>query len=344
MDLSTTYMGLKLKHPIVPSASPLSNSLDKIKLLEEAGASAIVMYSLFEEQIEHEANLLGHYLQQGAHSYAEALTYFPDFDTYNVEPDAYVNLIRRAKESVDIPIIGSLNGTSPGGWLKYARHIEQAGADGLELNLYYLPTHTRVTGGHVEQRYVDVLRELKRTVKIPIAMKLTPYLSAPGDMVRRLAEAGADSVVLFNRFYQPDFDLDSLNVTPHLVLSSFYAIRLPLRWIAILYGRVNIDFGLTTGVHTHREVLKGLMAGAKVTMMASALMLNGADHIGVVLQNMCDWMEEHEYESVTQMRGSMSQLRVADPDAFERANYMKVLDSWHAPVLRERAKVIAAEE
>lgn len=344
MDLTTTYMGLKLKHPIVPSASPLSNSLDKIKLLEEAGASAVVMYSLFEEQIEHEANLLGHYMQQGAHSYSEAMTYFPDIDTYNVGPDEYVDLIRRAKESVDIPIIGSLNGVSAGGWLEYARHIEQAGADGLEINMYYTPTDCDMRSDQVEQRYIDILCDVKRAVKIPVAMKMSPFFSAPAYVAKRLATSGADALALFNRFYQPDFDLDSLNVTPHLVLSSFYEIRLPLRWIAILYGRINTDFALTTGVHTHREVLKGLMAGANVTMMASALMLNGADHIGVVLQNMRDWMEAHEYESVAQMRGSMSQLHVADPDAFERANYMKVLDSWHAPVLRERAKAIATND
>lgn len=332
MDLTTHYLGFKLKHPLVPSASPLSATVDRVRRLEDAGAAAIVLPSLFEEQIEGESQLLHHYLDYGTDSFAEALSYFPPKNNYYVGTETYLNLIRRSKESVDVPIIASLNGISPGGWTTYARQIEEAGADALELNIYYVATDITQSGEQVEQMYADVVQQIRQQVKIPLAVKLGPHFSSFGNVAMRLARAGADGLVLFNRFYQPDFDLENLEVTPHLVLSNSDALRLPLRWIAILYGRVPVDFALTSGVHSHEDVLKGLMAGAKVTMLASALLQNGTGRIGDLLDSLTHWMEEHEYESVAQMQGSMSQLKVADPAAFERANYVKVLQSWrHDP-------------
>jgi len=328
MDLTTTYMGIDLKNPIVPSASPLSEDLDNIRRMEDAGAAAVVMYSLFEEQITLESHQLDHYLSYGVESFAEALSYFPDMETYKVGPDDYLNRIRQAKESVDIPIVGSLNGVSTGGWIDYARKIEAAGADALELNVYYIPTDLNMTGVEVEQMYLDVLRDVKKVVSIPVALKLSPFFSATANMAHQLAEAGADALVLFNRFYQPDFDLENLEVVPRLVLSSTYELTLPLRWVAILYGRVPVDFAITSGVHSVEEVLKGLMAGAKVTMMASELLKNGIPRIDQILDGMVQWMEEYEYESVAQMQGSMSQQSVGEPAAFARANYMKTLASW----------------
>jgi dihydroorotate dehydrogenase (fumarate) len=330
MDLSTNYLGLRLKHPVMPSASPLSQTLDSIRRLEDAGAAAIVMYSLFEEEIEGESHILDHYLNFGTDSTAEALSYFPDLQRYNVGPDAYIRLIQNAKSAVDIPIIGSLNGTSTGGWVDYARHIENAGADALELNIYYVATDVHTSSTVVEERYLDVVRAVKSQVTIPVAVKLGPYFSSFANMAQRLADAGADALVLFNRFYQPDLDLEQLRVVPNLVLSSRNELRLPLRWLAILHGRVPIDLALTSGVHSHEDVLKGLMAGAKVTMMASELLRNGIYRIEETVNALREWMEEHEYESVAQMQGSMSQKNVAEPDAFERANYMKVLQSWRA--------------
>ena len=332
MDLTTRYMGLDLTHPVVPSASPLSQSLDGIRQLEDAGASAIVMYSLFEEQIEGESHLLDHYLSYGANSFSEALSYFPEMDSYNVGPHEYLDLISKAKRATQIPIIASLNGVSTGGWIEYARLIEEAGADGLEFNVYYIPTDPNMSAADVEQMYLDVVHDVKKNVTIPVAIKTGPFFSAFAHMAMRFAKAGADALVVFNRFYQPDFDLDELSVTPNLMLSSSQELRLPLRWVAILHGRVPIDFAITSGVHSHQDVLKGLMAGAKVTMMASELLRNGVNRIGEVVEEMKRWMEEHEYESVAQMQGSMSQQNVEEPAAFERANYMKVLQSWqHDP-------------
>ncbi len=328
VDLSTTYLGLKLKHPVVPSASPLSDGLAKVKRLEDAGASAIVMYSLFEEQIVGESHLLDHYLSHGAESFAEALDYFPEMDNYNVGPHGYLELISAAKAATEIPIIGSLNGVSTGGWVEYARMIQEAGASALELNIYYIPTDPAMPGAEVEQMYLDVVRDVKSNVTIPLAVKVGPYFSSFANMAMKLAREGADGLVVFNRFYQPDFDLENLEVVPNLMLSSPWELRLPLRWISILYGMVPIDMAVTSGVHTYQDVLKGLMAGAKVTMMASELLRNGAERIGTIVQEMTQWMEEHEYESVRQMQGSMSQKNVAEPAAFERANYMKVLHSW----------------
>lgn len=329
MNLTTTYLGLPLKNPIVASASPLSETLEGICKLEDAGASAVVMYSLFEEQITWQSRQLDHYLSYGIESFAEALNYFPDLRHYHVGPEGYLNLIQRAKMAVDIPIIGSLNGVSTGGWIDYARKIQEAGADALELNVYYIPTDIGMTGVEVEQMYLDVTRDVKNSVTIPVAVKLSPYFSATANMASRLAETGADGLVLFNRFYQPDFDLENLEVVPHLVLSNSNELRLPLRWVAILYGRVPVDFAITSGVHTHEDVLKSMMAGAKVTMLASELLRNGLGRINEIVTEVARWMEEYEYVSLEQMQGSMSQLYVAEPSVFERANYMKVLHSWH---------------
>jgi dihydroorotate dehydrogenase (fumarate) len=328
IDLTTQYLGLKLRHPVVPSASPLSDSLDKIKQLEDAGAAAVVMYSLFEEQIVGESHLLDHYLSYGVDSFAEALDYFPEMDNYNVGPYAYLDLIRRAKESVAIPVIGSLNGVSTGGWVEYARMIEEAGADALELNIYSIPTDPALTGAEVEQMYLEVVRDVKAQSSIPLAVKVGPFFSSFANMAMRLAQAGADGLVVFNRFYQPDFDLERLEVVPNLTLSSAWELRLPLRWVSILHGRVPVDFAVTSGVHTYEDVLKAVMAGAGVTMMASELLRNGVQRIGLIVQEIERWLEVHEYHSLGQARGSMSQQNVAEPAAFERANYMKVLHSW----------------
>ncbi len=328
MDLTTTYMGLKLKHPIVPSASPLSRNLDSIRRLEDAGAPAIVMYSLFEEQINYESRVLDHYLSYGAESYAEAASYYPDLAHYNIGPDEYLNLVSRAKAATHIPIIGSLNGVSTGGWVDYAQRIQEAGADGLELNLYYIATDLLRSGAEVEQMYLDVVRDVKKSVTIPVAVKPSPFFSATANMAYRLAAQGANALVLFNRFYQPDFDLDRLEVVPHLVLSTSNELRLPLRWVAILHGRVPMDLAITTGVHNTGDVLKALMAGAKIAMMASELLEHGVERINQILDGMTRWMEEREYESVSQMIGSLSQVNLAQPAVIERANYMKVLQSW----------------
>lgn len=328
MNLSTTYLGLKLKNPIVPSASPLSRTLDSMKRLEDAGAAAIVVYSLFEEQIAHEAAELDHYLSYGTESFAEALTYFPEADEYNLGPEEYIKLLHDAKRSLGIPVIGSLNGISTGGWIEYAKKIEETGADALELNVYYIPTDPKLTSQDVEDRYLEVLHAVKRAVKIPVAMKLSPYFSSMANMAQRLDNAGADGLVLFNRFYQPDIDLETLEVKPNVILSSPQALRLPLRWIAILYGRLKASLAATSGVHTAQDVVKLLMAGADVTMMCSSLLIHGPQHIQQVLSDLDQWMLEHEYTSIKQMKGSMSQRAVADPAAFERANYMKALNQY----------------
>ncbi len=328
IDLSTRYLGLDLAHPVVPSASPLSQTLDGIRRMEDAGASAVVMYSLFEEQITHESLSIDHYMTYGAESFAEALSYFPEPEDYNVGPEGYLELIRDAKASVDIPIIGSLNGASPGGWTHYAKMIQEAGADALELNIYHVATDPSMTGEDVERLYLDVLRDVREMVNIPLAVKLSPYFSSMAHMSQRLVRTGADGLVLFNRFYQPDFDLESLEVGPHLVLSDSDELRLPLRWIAILYGRVQADFALTSGVHTHLDVLKGVMAGANVTMLASELLKSGIWRITDIVEDIKAWMTEREYASIAQMRGSMSQQHVGDPAAFERANYMRTLQSF----------------
>ena len=328
MNLTTNYLGMVLKNPIVASSSPLSHTVDSIRRLEDASAAAVVMYSLFEEQVGFDSYYIDYHLTQGIDSYAEAISYFPDMQSYNVGPDEYLNLIRRAKEAVDIPIVGSLNGTSVGGWTDYATLIEDAGADALELNIYYLPANTDITGIEVESLYLDILSAVREAVNIPVAVKLSPFFSSIANMASRLSDHGADGLVLFNRFYQPDFDLENLEVAPRLVLSNSDDLRLPLRWVAILYGRLSTDLAITSGIHTSQDVIKGLMAGAKVTMMASELLQKGIPRIGQVLNELVNWLNEHEYESVMQMIGAMSQKHCAEPAAFERANYMKMLQSY----------------
>jgi dihydroorotate dehydrogenase (fumarate) len=307
---------------------PLSNSIGKIRALEDAGASAIVMYSLFEEEILHESQELDHYLTYGSYSFAEALTYFPEADEYALGPDGYLEHLRKAKQAVGIPVIGSLNGVSTGGWIKYAKAIEQAGADALELNVYYSPTDLNRPGIEVEQMYVNVLKDVKRSVKIPVAIKLGPFFSNMAHMAKRLSQAAADGLVLFNRFYQPDMDLEQLEVVPNILLSTPQAMRLPLRWIAILYGQVETSLAATGGIHKAEDALKMIMAGADATMLCSVLLKQGVGQIREIEKGMVQWMEEHEYESVEQMRGSMSQKACPHPSAFERANYMKALKSY----------------
>jgi dihydroorotate dehydrogenase (fumarate) len=328
MDLTTSYMGLKLKNPIVPSASPLSEKVDMVKALEDAGASAIVVYSLFEEQITHEANALDFYLSQTGESYAEALSYFPQTSDFKLGPDEYLNHISKLKQAVDIPIIGSLNGVSVGGWMKYALNIQEAGADGLELNVYYIPTDYNLPGSQVEQIYVNNLKAVKENITIPVAVKLSPYFSSMANLARKLDEAGASALVMFNRFYQPDFDLETLEVVPNLTLSSKWELRLPLRWLAILFGKVKASLAATSGVQDYEDVLKVIMAGGDVAMMCSELLRHGPGRIPQILKGLENWMEEKEYVSIEQMKGSMSQKSVAEPAAFERANYMKTLQSF----------------
>jgi dihydroorotate dehydrogenase (fumarate) len=329
MNLTTTYLGMTLQHPIVASASPLSHTPDGIQKLEAAGASAVVMYSLFEEQMGQRLKLAQKYVTHPDQvDYAEIANLFPNPNDYAVRPEVYVDQIRVAKDRVDIPIIGSLNVTSTGEWLEYAHWIEQAGANALELNVYYVPTQTRIAGRDVEQRLVDVLVAVKDRVHIPIAMKLTPYLSSPADVARNLAEHGAEGLVLFNRFYQPDIDLETMQVVPRVSLSTSDELRLPLRWAAILYKRIRADLAISTGVHTHEDVLKGLMAGAKVTMMASALLRSGPGHIKGVLRDLNRWLDKRGYEDLTALQGCMSQMDVNVPEAAERAGYIKTLNSW----------------
>lgn len=328
MDMKSTYMGLPLKNPVVVGSSPLSDDIDQLKALEDQGAAAVVTHSLFEEQIRHEARELAHHLEQGTESFAEALSYFPEPEEYRVGPEEYVENISRAKEALDIPVIGSLNGVTVGGWIEYAKKIEQAGADALELNVYYLATEPEQTSQAVEQLYVDILTEVRKNVGIPVAVKLGPFFSSIANMASRLDQAGADGLVLFNRFYQPDLDLEELAVVPNLVLSNSDELRLPLRWVAILYGRVKASLALTSGVHTGSDAVKAVMAGADVAMMTSAILKQGPKHVAKVLKEMKAWMEEKEYESVSQMKGSLSQKSCPNPAAFERANYMKVLQSY----------------
>jgi len=332
MDISTTYMGMNLRSPLVASASPLSESVDNIRRMEDAGVGAVVLFSLFEEQIRHEREMLHHYMTEGTDSFAEALTHFPEPETYHAGPDQYLELIRKAKAAVKIPIIASLNGVSIGGWIRFARKMQAAGADALELNIYYIPTDMTLSGYQVEQTYIEILQAVKKAVDIPVAVKLSPYFSNMANMALQLENAGANALVLFNRFYQPDIDVETLDVRPNVILSTPQAMRLPLTWIAILYKRILIDMAATSGIHSGKDAIKMILAGANVTMMASALLKNGIDHVRVVEQQLRGWMEQHEYESVKQMRGSVSQMHAEDPSAFERAQYMRALTTYRPTV------------
>jgi len=332
MDLTTTYLGLRLRTPLVPSASPLSERIDNIRQMEDMGAAAVVLYSLFEEELVQDQWALQRHMEDHTDTFAEALSFFPAPALLTVGPDAYLNHIRQAKEAVDIPIIASLNGSSLGGWTAFARQIEQAGADALELNVYTIPTDLDQPGVAVEQMYLEILRAVKAAVQIPVAIKLSPFFSSMAGMARQLDQAGADGLVLFNRFYQPDIDLETLDVWPHVLLSTPQDMRLPLRWISILYGRIDADLAATGGVHDAVDVVKLLMVGARVTMMASALLRHGIPYLRLVEQRLVHWLETHEYESVRQMQGSLSQRHAPDPGAFERAQYLRALRTYRLPV------------
>lgn len=328
MDLTTNYLGLQLRSPLVISASPLSEDVDNIRHMEDAGASAVVLYSLFEEQLRQDRLELNQNLQQGTESFAESLTYFPDAGKYHLGPEEYLKHIAAAKKATHIPIIASLNGSSVGGWTDYARQIQQAGADALELNIYYIPTDPDLPGEVVEDTYINILKAVKANVSIPVAVKLSPFFSNFANMARRLDQAGANGLVLFNRFYQPDIELESLEVRPNILLSTPMAARLPLRWIALLYGRVQASLAATSGIHRGSDALKMLLAGADVTMLCSTLLRHGIPQIALIERDLKAWLEEHEYESVQQLKGSLSQKNCAEPAAFERAQYMKALTGY----------------
>jgi len=334
IDLSTDYLGMKLRTPLVPSASPLSQEIGTIRRLEDAGASAVVLYSLFEEQLRQEMVELDHPLSAATESFPEALSFFPHASEFRLGPEGYLEHIRKAKEAVNIPVIASLNGATVSGWAKFAKQIEQAGADALECNVYYVPTDADLKAADVEQLYIDIVWAVKSAVSIPVAVKLSPFFSNLANMAKRLDDAGADGLVLFNRFYQPDIDLDELEVRPNVLLSTPQALRLPLTWIGILYGRLQASLAASSGVHDPQDAIKLLMVGANVTMLCSALLRNGVNHIRHMERGITEWMEKHEYESVQQMQGSMSQVRCPDPSAFERAQYMRAVKSLQHVLLR----------
>ena len=331
VDLRTRYLGLDLAHPVVASAGPLSKSLDGIRALEDAGAAAIVLFSLFEEQIQHENEAFDHLSKMGSESFAESLSYFPAVGQDPVGPEHYLELIRCAREAVDVPVIASLNGRTDHGWTSFARLMAEAGADAIELNVFSLPTDPAISAREVEQRSVDLVTAVRRTVTIPVAVKLSPFFSAPGEMATRLVAAGADGLALFNRFYQPDFDLERLEVEPSLELSRPSEIRLPLLWIALLHGRLHASLAATTGVDSATEVVKYLLAGADVVMTTSALLRHGVEHLRTLVSGLSEWLERRECTSVAQIRGSMSLRKVANPEAFERANYVRILQSYRSP-------------
>ena len=328
MDLTTTYMGLKLKSPLVPSASPLTEDVSNIKKMEDAGAGAVVLHSLFEEQLRLESIELDHHLNQGTESFAEALSYFPEPKEFRLGPEEYLKLIESAKQAVKIPIIASLNGSTVGGWTDFAKKMQQAGADAIELNIYSIPTDMSQTGAELEKLNLDIVKSVRAAVTVPVAVKLSPYFTNFANMAKQLDEAGANGLVLFNRFYQPDIDLESLEVTPNVLLSTPMASRLPLRWIAILYGKVKAGLAATSGVYRGTDALKMLMAGADITMLCSVILRRGVGYMSIIEQEMVSWMEEHEYESVQQLKGSMSQKNCPEPTAFERAQYMRALTSY----------------
>jgi dihydroorotate dehydrogenase (fumarate) len=327
-DLRTTYLGLPLPHPVLASAGPLSHDLDGIRRLEDGGAAAVVLFSLFEEQIRWENEALSRLTAIGAESTGEASSYFPPVADFVAGPDSYLELLRRARQAVSVPIVASLNGVTPTGWVDYARLMHEAGASAIELNVFYIPADPSDTGRDVEQRYEDIVSAVSRAVPVPVSVKLSPFFSAMGDMARRLVASGARGLVLFNRFYQPDIDLDRLEVAPTIELSTPAEIRLPLLWLAVLHGRVDASLAATTGVHTYAEVAKYLLAGADAVMTTSALLKHGPGHVRTLVDGLTAWLDRKGFESVAQIKGSMSQRHVADPSAFERANYVKVLHSW----------------
>jgi len=331
MDLTTTYLGLNLKSPlIVGAAAPLTEDLDNLKRMEDAGAAAVVLHSLFEEQIRGERLELHHHSEFGTHSFAEALTYFPEPDIFHVGTDEYLNHIRQAKEQTNLPIIASLNGSSMGGWTNYAQQIQEAGADALELNIYAVPTELNTDSNTIEAGYLEVVQAVRSAVNIPLAVKLSPYFTSLGHMAKQLADSGANGLVLFNRFYQPDINIEELEVEPHVLLSTPQDMRLPMRWIAILYGRVQADLVATGGVHKASDVLRMLMAGARATELVSVLLRHGIEHLHSIEVNLINWLEDHEYQSIRQLQGSMSQIHCPDPTEFERAQYMKAVQSYKA--------------
>lgn len=326
MKLETTYLGLKLRSPIVVSANTLSKDLDNILMMEDAGAGAVVMFSMFEEQIRREEQRYLNIIKATTNVFAEASDYFPGIDEYYVATSQYIETLRIAKERLKIPIIGSLNGITPEGWINYAKQLEQAGADALEINIFYIPADIRLTGTEVEKRYLDIIRMVKQTVKIPLAVKLNPYFSAMGQTALNMQEAGAAGLVLFNRFYQPDYDIQSLQVVHDLQYSNASEIRLPLLWIAILSGQLKVSLAATTGVQTAVEVIKYLLAGADVAMTASALYKKGIPYIKTMERELLQWMDKMGFESLDAFRGSMNQVNISDPTAYERANYIKILE------------------
>ena len=328
IDLSTTYLGLKLKNPLVASASPMCAEVGNVRRIEDAGAAAVVLHSLFEEQIELESDELDRFMTAGSELSAESVTHLPELVRPVMGPEQYLAHVAKCKQAVKIPIVASLNGTTRGGWLGYAKQMEQAGADALELNIYYIPVDPGVSGEQVEQRYVDLVKAIKAEVHIPVAVKLGPYFSSLGNMAKKLDDAGADGLVLFNRFYQPDYDLEALEVVPNLILSNSHELLLRLHWVAVIYGNVKADLALTGGVHSATDVVKSMMAGARVAMMTSALLKRGITFLDTIATELLIWMGEHQYDSIKQMQGSMSRNSVPQPGAFERANYMKVLSSY----------------
>ena len=332
MNLKTNYLGLALRTPLVPSASPLSERLDNIKRMEDAGAAAVVMHSLFEEHLSFERHQYLHHLSEETDGYAEALAYSPEMHQLAVGPESYLDEIVAAKAAVSIPIIASLNGATIGGWTDYARRIQEAGADALELNIYWIPTDPEVTGADVETRYLEIVSQVKRVISIPVAVKMSPFFSNFASMAKQLVEKGANGLVLFNRFYQPDIDLESLDINPNVHLSSQIEMRLPLRWIALLYGRLKANLAATSGIHNGGDAVKMLMAGADVTMLCSALIRRGIPYITLVERELAEWLERHEYDSVEQLKGSLSQLKCPTPEAFERAQYVRgIATSWRTP-------------
>jgi len=333
IDLRTTYLGKELKNPLVASASPLGKDLDALRRMEDSGCSAVVLHSLFEEQIEVESDELDRHYWNAADVGAEAMQMFPDLEATALGPQEYLNHLRKVKQSLSIPVIASLYGVSKGGWTQYAKLMEDAGADALELNIYFLPTKSHQSGFDVEHEYITLVQEVRSAVKVPVAVKLGPFFSSFANVAKQLNNAGADALVMFNRFYQPDFDLENLEVVPSLVLSRSNELKLRLHWAAILFGQLDCDLAITGGVHTAEDVLKSMMAGAKVSMMTSAILEHGPEYFGIVRDDLLRWMEEHEYESIRQMQGSMSLRRVPNPQAFERANYVRVLSSYAAEKL-----------